>query len=468
MSRGRAPEVRATCDIPDPCSQVLLHPRCGLPWVPAWRHVARRGSVQVHVLSSVFPVIEAPPTDRVLIVVTESFNPYREWLGLETDASPLSHYQLLDLPLFEDDVTKIHAAADRALARVRAHRPGAQAQKWARLLDDLAQAKACLGDLARKSVYDQSLRERLTSASENPGQEDVENVAALPEVAFVNRLPDLYPPGMAPPAPTGQASHNSVDRGSLPGTSTTPLPTAVPSKHSPANTGASTASAPAAQPTKKKKPRPVPPAPPTPQPPGAQVTVPHSDGDSSPDASSLGDVPEPVPPAPMNAHVAPPRRQRPSQWPIILVIAAVLLVLTLIIMLLALRDEAGGSSSLPAFIPIPDQSRGAAVLPGENGAPGLPSEPAFDQPRRQPSAATTQSDLDAPQKLPSHRSRQLRHHRTLSNSLRAPSQITRLPASLTSLAPGNVTRTRMPGRQTTWTTTTPTRRPNRCAKNWYD
>ena len=145
-------------------------------------------------------------------VVTEAFNPYREWLGLDTDARILNHYQLLDLPEFEEDTAKIHSAAERALVGVRSHRPGAQAAAWAKLLDTLAEAKTCLTDPARKSAYDASLRRgaRQSSApTDAPGKKGPTDNGSLiedkeqpgtPEVALVNQSPDLFPPGMAPTA----------------------------------------------------------------------------------------------------------------------------------------------------------------------------------------------------------------------------------------------------------------------------
>ena len=74
------------------------------------------------------------------------FNPYREWLGLECGPLPPNYYQLLGIEPDEPDVRVIHAAADRAMAHVRSHRPGAQTRAWARLLDEIAAAKNCLDE----------------------------------------------------------------------------------------------------------------------------------------------------------------------------------------------------------------------------------------------------------------------------------------------------------------------------------
>ena len=89
--------------------------------------------------------------------MAESFNPYREWLGLDATATPPNHYELLELPPGESDLTKISAAADRAMARVRRVRPGAHAGEWGRLLDRIEAVKVCLLDPAAKAAYDQEL-----------------------------------------------------------------------------------------------------------------------------------------------------------------------------------------------------------------------------------------------------------------------------------------------------------------------
>ncbi len=50
--------------------------------------------------------------------MAEAINPFRTWLGIDTDADQLNHYELLDLPAFEADADTIHRAADRAPAQV--------------------------------------------------------------------------------------------------------------------------------------------------------------------------------------------------------------------------------------------------------------------------------------------------------------------------------------------------------------
>jgi hypothetical protein len=89
--------------------------------------------------------------------VADTFDPYFEWLGIESRGQPPDHYRLLGLKRFESDPELIGRAADATLAKVRRIRPGPQLTEWSRLLDDLNAAKACLLDPQSRSPYDKSL-----------------------------------------------------------------------------------------------------------------------------------------------------------------------------------------------------------------------------------------------------------------------------------------------------------------------
>lgn len=88
----------------------------------------------------------------------ESINPYQAWLALPSNIDAPSYYQLLELDDSQQDAAVIAAAADRAIARVRSCRPGAHITAWTQLLDQLAEAKACLTNAERKRAYDERLR----------------------------------------------------------------------------------------------------------------------------------------------------------------------------------------------------------------------------------------------------------------------------------------------------------------------
>jgi hypothetical protein len=257
--------------------------------------------------------------------VAEAFNPYRQWLGLDTEQTPPDHYQLLDLAPFEPEISKIHTAADRALARVRSHRPGPHAPQWARLLDQLTEAKGCLTDPARKARYDAQLQAAETS--KQAATEDHGDRSEGLEIAAVNQLPDLFPPGMAPLPPAGSATPGLPARSAESAATKTTAP-----KHS---------ARPAATPGRPRRQRP-------PQPPAAPSDSAH--GEHPATSEPLDDsthLVAPLPPAPVNAHVAPPRREQPSLLPVLASITVVLIVTTLVVLSIAMRDSFSGAAATP-------------------------------------------------------------------------------------------------------------------------
>ncbi|MHB8862515.1 MAG: hypothetical protein ACYC6N_08930 [Pirellulaceae bacterium] len=262
--------------------------------------------------------------------MSEAFNPYHEWLGLSADIKAPDYYQLLSLEPFEEDRSRLTAAADRALARVRSFRPGAQAAAWARLLDELASAKSCLRDPAQKSAYDKDLRQRTA-----PAQAARAHHGPPLHMAPINASPDLYPPGMFPTREE--------------------IPAAAPVQIRPA---------------------PIPPALGTLAPPQQRASA------TTADMAHNG-IREPLPPGPINAHVAPPRREPVSLLPLTAIVASVVLIVTAVMLVIALRDEAGGSALLP-HDPLPASPASELSKPAfQFSKPASPlSKPGRNQPSR--------------------------------------------------------------------------------------
>jgi len=82
---------------------------------------------------------------------------YREWLGIKETARPLTYYQLLRLPQFEDDPGKVRSHYRKMNAHVRKYASGDYATESQELLNELAKAMLCLTDINRKREYDASL-----------------------------------------------------------------------------------------------------------------------------------------------------------------------------------------------------------------------------------------------------------------------------------------------------------------------
>ncbi len=142
--------------------------------------------------------------------MTQSFDPYRDWLGIEDPSRPLDHYRLLDLPQFEDDPQRIAQAADLAMAKIRKIRPGARIADWGRLLDQLNGVKVCLMDPASKAAYDAGLREASRVAKPPATDHGVNGskAEAPPEVAT--------PPNLAKTPPDNAAAGTIADEAQPP------------------------------------------------------------------------------------------------------------------------------------------------------------------------------------------------------------------------------------------------------------
>ncbi|MCO6456759.1 MAG: hypothetical protein J5I93_15780 [Pirellulaceae bacterium] len=133
----------------------------------------------------------------------DSFNPYHEWLGLELDQREPDFYQLLGIGSETRDTAEIAAAANRAITRVRSHRPGPRAAAWAQLLDQLAEAKRRLSDPDLRAQYDAHLG-RGTSppppvAVPRAAQETLDYIPPVSQA----------PTGLYPPVPRNERSERS-------------------------------------------------------------------------------------------------------------------------------------------------------------------------------------------------------------------------------------------------------------------
>lgn len=86
------------------------------------------------------------------------FDPYYKWLGIPPDQQPADHYRLLGIQKFESDPEVIQAAADQRMAHLRNYQTGQHADLSQRLLNEVAAARVCLLNVAKKIGYDAKLR----------------------------------------------------------------------------------------------------------------------------------------------------------------------------------------------------------------------------------------------------------------------------------------------------------------------
>ena len=102
--------------------------------------------------------------------MSDTFDPYYQWLGIRDPERPPNHYRLLGVDLLEMNEEVIHTAADRQMAHVRTFQNGPHGQESQRLLNELAAAKLCLLDPDKRDIYNDWLAARLEHpASALPG-----------------------------------------------------------------------------------------------------------------------------------------------------------------------------------------------------------------------------------------------------------------------------------------------------------
>ena len=96
--------------------------------------------------------------------MSESFDPYKKWLGISPKDQPPHHYRLLGLELFESDPDVITTAADGRMALVKKFQSGQYSAVSQRLLNEIAAARIGLLNPEKKAQYDEALREKLKPA----------------------------------------------------------------------------------------------------------------------------------------------------------------------------------------------------------------------------------------------------------------------------------------------------------------
>lgn len=89
--------------------------------------------------------------------MSNSFDPYQEWLGISPREQPPHYYRLLGIRPFERDPDTINAAADRRMVLVK-HYQITYPEQSQDLLDTLSRARVCLLDALKKAAYDRELR----------------------------------------------------------------------------------------------------------------------------------------------------------------------------------------------------------------------------------------------------------------------------------------------------------------------
>ena len=115
--------------------------------------------------------------------MSEEFDPYREWLGLEV--SRPNYFELLALSPMETDTDRVALAARTQLTKVRSIRPAGQIRSWTALIDEIKEAEQCLRnpELRRAYVAGINAADESGISPSPPVAEMIDNDVAAPPVA---------------------------------------------------------------------------------------------------------------------------------------------------------------------------------------------------------------------------------------------------------------------------------------------
>ncbi len=143
--------------------------------------------------------------------MADPFDPYLHWLGIRDPERPPNHYRLLGVALFEDDADVLANAADRQMSHVRTFQTGRHSVESQKLLNELAGAKVCLLNPAKKGPYDAALR-----AGQGRGLPPPPPVTPPAPPSAEPRFPPSAEPPAPPPIEPGRASRTSFPTRPLP------------------------------------------------------------------------------------------------------------------------------------------------------------------------------------------------------------------------------------------------------------
>lgn len=89
--------------------------------------------------------------------MSDDFDPYLEWFGIEPDEHPVDFYRLVGAERFEEDLELLDSAVQSHMERLHALQSGPRGRHTQEILNELAQAKLIFSDVDRKRIYDDDL-----------------------------------------------------------------------------------------------------------------------------------------------------------------------------------------------------------------------------------------------------------------------------------------------------------------------
>jgi len=137
------------------------------------------------------------------------FDPYYEWLGIPPEEQPPTHYRLLGVRPFEENLKVIENAADRQMAFVRTFQTGDRSELSQKILNQISSAKLCLLQPEKRAAYDQQVRAKQGGGEPAKSASDSQLGMAKPLAAAKPVQPVM--PGQ--PVKPGQAGANGPKSG---------------------------------------------------------------------------------------------------------------------------------------------------------------------------------------------------------------------------------------------------------------
>ena len=100
----------------------------------------------------------------------QTFDAITSGWAFRPEEQPPNHYRLLGVGLFESQPAVIASAADRQMGHLRTFQSGRHSVLSQQLLNEVAAAKVCLLNPAKKAAYDARLRQQQAVAAEDAAQ----------------------------------------------------------------------------------------------------------------------------------------------------------------------------------------------------------------------------------------------------------------------------------------------------------
>ena len=131
--------------------------------------------------------------------MSDVFDPFRQWLDLDLDHPPRSHYELLGLTANQPDANTVVNARDRMLKKLRDVQPQERGNEWEQLVKQVQEAGRCL--LASDVLADDDQQPRSVPVAVPPAT--IATQGSSQAVPLARLVPTTLP--TAPPVETSPA-----------------------------------------------------------------------------------------------------------------------------------------------------------------------------------------------------------------------------------------------------------------------